>query len=771
MATSLALVGVSRLKLNSSLSALLPDDYISVITLNKIKEKVGGFETLQILIEGDDFEAIKRYASDLAPVLADNEMVLVVDYQRDVDFFEKNALLYVKTDELRDIRNRIRKRIKRERRKRNPLYLDLAGEFDAPPEEEGLSFEDYEQKYSATDDKRFYVNSDQSILVLNVYPDGANTNVAFARKFIKEIRRIVAETDPKSYDPSLTVKYGGNTKNKIDEYEVIISDVKSSALVSIMLVLAVIVIYFRTPLVVVIIGVPLAMSICWTFGLTWLLIGSLNTMTVFLFIVLFGLGIDFGIHLYARYRESRAQGLDAKTAASDSMDLIARAFVTAGLTTSTAFLSLTLADFKGFYEFGLIAGVGVLFSLLSMTAVMPTFLMMFDKLMPNRDLSKATILPTAGTARTSWTKWALFAGIAAAVVGTVTLPRIEFEYDFTNLRSQIPESMEVKKKLKTIFKESNSPAVVLVESDEELLEVQAFVEEKIASDTTPTIDKFKSIYTALPSDQETKLGLIADIRELLSDKRLQRVTGEERSQIDRLMELTDVQALTVEDLPEKVLRIFRGKSGETGTFAYILPGVPLKDGRNSILFAEDVRTMEAPSGKTYHASNSNVIIADMLLMIQREGPRAVMITIIAVLLLVILDLRSIRSGLLVMSPLIMGVLWLFIVMYVRDMKFNFYNIVVIPSIIGIGIDNGVHLFHRFRQEGTSRTGYILRTTGGAVAASSLTTMVGFAGLLTAHHPGLRAIGELAVIGILSTLIAAVGVLPGLFDRFGQSDHN
>lgn len=44
---------------------------------------------------------------------------------------------------------------------------------------------------------------------------------------------------------------------------------------------------------------------------------------------------------------------------------------------------------------------------------------------------------------------------------------------------------------------------------------------------------------------------------------------------------------------------------------------------------------------------------------------------------------------------------------------------------------------------------------------SLTTMIGFAGLLLSFHPGLRSIGELAVAGIGATLISALFFLPAL----------
>ncbi len=93
------------------------------------------------------------------------------------------------------------------------------------------------------------------------------------------------------------------------------------------------------------------------------------------------------------------------------------------------------------------------------------------------------------------------------------------------------------------------------------------------------------------------------------------------------------------------------------------------------------------------------------------------------------------------------------------MKLNFYNMVAIPTVIGIGVDNGVHVYHRYRQEGPGSVRTVVRHTGSAVTLSSLTTMVGFSGLVLARHPGLNALGTLALLGIGATLVAALTVLP------------
>jgi hypothetical protein len=114
-----------------------------------------------------------------------------------------------------------------------------------------------------------------------------------------------------------------------------------------------------------------------------------------------------------------------------------------------------------------------------------------------------------------------------------------------------------------------------------------------------------------------------------------------------------------------------------------------------------------------------------------------------------------------MLPLLVGLLLLFGIMMLFGMMFNLYNLVVLPAILGIGEDNGVHITSRYLEEGTSSMGEVLSSTGQHITIGSLTTMLGFSGLIFTNHPGLQSLGTMAVIGIGMTLITALTFLPAL----------
>lgn len=752
-------------KLETDIVALIPENYQSVKTLEEIKQRVGGVGSLTVLVQSPDFEANTRFVEDLARELRGEEYaqyINFVDYKNDVEFYRKNALLFMETDDLDDILTRIDDYIIQEKLKLSPLYIAL------DEDEATLDFSDIEAKYrsSGNGHDAYYVNPDRTILALEAKAAGTVSNIGFATEMKRVIQAAIDKLNPRHYHAEMLIEYGGPFKNKIDEYDTILRDVRSTAIVAVLGIVALLTLYFRQPWAAFFVAVPLVMGLVWAFAITYWAIGNLNTMTAFLFVILFGLGIDFGIHMFARYLERRVAQGDVQSSIETMLTQTGQAIVTAALTTSIAFFSLTLTDFRGFSEFGFIVGVGILMSLVSMTTVLPAVLVLADK-----KLGWIRMRPVWGH---NWGgkrghfphPWlVLFCALVITVYLGWHLRDIDFEYDFTNLRSNLPASVKVKQKMATIPKygnESQSYSIVLADNKADLDEIVAALEKKMAEDDeTPTIHKVKTLWTEL-REQDEKLAIIAEIRALVNGEGAKLIRGEQKAKVDSLRDLLEVQKLAVGDLPENLLKQFETIDGSQAYFAQILPSVQLRDGKKAIAFAEDTHEIRTASGKVFYSSSSNIIFADMLRLMLRDSPRAIVLTLLVVMLIVLIDFRSFRA-LLIIFPLVCGTVWMCGSLYLQDVKLNFYNIVALPTIIGMGIDNGVHLYHRYREEGPGSMPLVLRSTGGAMLISMLTTMIGFFGLMTATHPGLNAIGRLAMIGLLTCFVTAVLVLPAILE--------
>jgi len=100
-------------------------------------------------------------------------------------------------------------------------------------------------------------------------------------------------------------------------------------------------------------------------------------------------------------------------------------------------------------------------------------------------------------------------------------------------------------------------------------------------------------------------------------------------------------------------------------------------------------------------------------------------------------------------------------LYLTGQKINFFNIIAIPAVIGIGVDNGVHVVHRYRVEGLASLRRLVRNLVRTLLAATLTTVLSFLSLLFAHHPGIRSLGEAASCGLVTTFLAAGFFLPAV----------
>ncbi|MEE2754798.1 MAG: MMPL family transporter [Candidatus Latescibacterota bacterium] len=753
-------------RIETDIAALIPDNYRSVRTLKDIEKVVGGVGSWKLLVQSDDYEASKQFVEDLVVELKKDsylDYVNFVSYQKEVEFYRKNGLLYMDIDDLEEILIRIEDRVAQEKVKLSPLSIDLS-----EGEESGeLDFSDIQDKYTgggASD--AYFTDPEKTIVALEVEAAGTVSNIGFTKKMHQVMQAAVAKLGPEDYNPMMYVEYGGTYKNKIDEYDVIIQDVKSTLIYGVIGVVLILTIYFRQPLAAVFVAVPLVMGLIWSFALTYIVIGNLNTMTAFLFVILFGLGIDFGIHMFARYLEDRVAKQDVKAALDSMLIQTGQAVLTAALTTSMAFFSLMITDFKGFSEFGFIVGSGIVMSLVAMTTVLPAFLRLADEKLGlirmkevwgHQGMSAKKPFPFA--------KPILVVGVAVTFLLAINLHKIQFEYDFTNLRSNLPASVAVKKKIDKIspFNAlSASPTIVLAKDKDELEQIVAAVQQKIEADTeTPTIHTVRTLESFLPKEQDDKLDIIAEISDLANGDGAKLVTGEQKERLDELRELLEVEKLGVENLPKMILRKFQTIDGSRANFAFIYPDVQLRDGKNAMAFADDAQEIVTEEGKTYYSSSASIVFSDMLRLMLRDSPTAIGVTLLVVFLIVLADFKGLRPALLVMFPLVCGAVWMCGVMYLFGMKLNFYNMVALPTIIGMGIDNGVHLYHRYREEGPGSLTLVLRSTGGAMFVSMLTTMVGFLGLRMATHPGLNSIGVLALIGLFASFVTAVVVLPAI----------
>ena len=107
------------------------------------------------------------------------------------------------------------------------------------------------------------------------------------------------------------------------------------------------------------------------------------------------------------------------------------------------------------------------------------------------------------------------------------------------------------------------------------------------------------------------------------------------------------------------------------------------------------------------------------------------------------------------------------VMELMGEPLNFANTIVMPLIVGLGVDSGVHAVHRWRQQPSGKPAGLAGGTGRAIGITTLTTVVGFACMMTAEHRGIRSLGLVMSIGLAATWLASVTLLPAVLRVRGK----
>lgn len=797
-----------QLTIDTDLANLLPKNNPHVKALDELQETVGGETAMEVAIKSPSFEDNRRFAEDLI-----DQSLELYDEQHDRPFFERaefhketaflrdNALYFATPDELNDIETYLEDEIQSAKEGANPFLVDFEedeeGAGDTEPDED---LEAFEESYEALIPSEYPVSPDSTMMVFKLFPTGSKSNLDYLRNMFSSYDILLGSINPESYNSSMEVRYGGRLKRHLSEIDSITNDVFNSFASGISSVIILVMLYFfikkyvnygrgdpedkehrfwqhliRMPVPVLIIGLPLLVGLSWTFGVTYFALGTLNTMTSVLFVILFGMGIDYGIHFYARYIEFRSKGKPILDSLYETYDNTGSAIVVSGLTTAFSLFVLIIARFRGFSEFGFIAGSGIILALFCMLFVLPSLLVISERynwilLNVNQDAKepKPTLFNRFPMARSM-----VVTGVLVALVIGINSPKLSFQYDFGELEPEFPEYQAYSEFTSDVEQSSDrrNPAYILADNQQQVIEILDEIRHKMETDTTsPTIEDVEALPERFPPSEtgaDEKLKEIARIRELLEDPFIKE---QDDPQLDKLRRAAQTKSqLDIDQIPDYFKNQFTTKEGEIGNFVIVYPSVGLSDGEKSIAFKDDIGEITLDSGETFYAASTSIIAAEMLDLMRSESPYMVGATFLMVFILMLISFRSFRWAIIAMLPLLVGLLWLFGIMMITGMMFNFYNLVVLPAILGIGEDNGVHLASRYREEGERSMWEVLSSTGQHVTIGSLTTMLGFSGLLFTNHPGLQSLGEMAVIGIGMTLVAALTFLPALIQSLEDKE--
>jgi hopanoid biosynthesis associated RND transporter like protein HpnN len=496
--------------------------------------------------------------------------------------------------------------------------------------------------------------------------------------------------------------------------------------------------------------------------------------------------------------------------------------VLCAITTAIGFYVFVPTDYRAVAELGLISGTGMLISLFCSLTVLPALLSLTWRSDVGSEWRGARLF--ARVLITLATRYPRPVRLGAAVAGVASLlllPYARFDHNVVTMRDPSTESVRTFDDL--LSESDTSPWTIdVLEPD---LEAAVAAAERLRE--LSVVERAVTLRDYAPGDQEEKIEILADIAlfvpepsdEVAADRpppladqiaalrvlkdtlraswladgdpwrslsarraadhlerflaRLETIdakqealesfekslTGALPDQMRRLWRALEPDLITLDVLPEDLTS--RMVAADGSARVQVLPSEDLGDNEAHARFVGDVRRA-AP-----HATGSAVSLLEWGRSVVRSFRQALASAVMVVALLLWLLWGRLGDMALVLVPLLLAAAATAAASVVLGIPFNFGNVVVLPLLLGVGVDSGIHLVHRHRESleraapATPELDLLGTSTAQAVFFSALTTMGSFGSLALSSHPGIASLGKLLLVGVSFTLICNLIVLPAL----------
>ena len=749
----------SGLSFNPRMDNLLPQDLPLIKEFNEVVAKTGGSGPLVVVLEqlnpAEAPEVIDRLTLALKKVPGTH----FVDSKIPKEFLKNRQLLLIPKAELLQLETLITEAIDYARGQ-------FGGFFGEDKLFNPIKLQKLSNRYQIFDDiNPYHQGKKENNYYVFVKPKGTVTDTDFTEEYVQAVQDAIDQTGLKKDTPDLKINLTGSLMVRLEENQFIQSDLKKSALLAALMASLILLIYTRSWSSIPLIIFPLLLSLTYTFALTRLLIGHLNIISGFLVAILMGLGIDYGIHLYIRFKQELLKGKTIPDAAELVVSQVGRSGLIAMLTTISVFSILSFSDFHGFSEFGKIATLGIVCAFLSYYFIFPAQALFYDKIhwlrKPRPRLFSLKISNLYSN--TPYFLSGMF--LIVMILSVFLLPGLRFEYDFQKLRGESPAG-EYETVTTDDFGFAFSPTLILTQEKKDLFEIHSALEKIKNNNGEETIIGLQySLNMFSRKEYESKKDVIDRIREIFYD-------GEDiiklslgKGRYENFEKLVNITPFDEQQIPSNLNKKLRAEND------YLL--LLLSPADKNFFRVENIyqlkkevgelkRMMEEKNIKT-SVLNENLIAAEILDWVKEKGPKAMAMAFAMVFLILVVDLRSIRLSILTCLPLITGLALTGALMSVFNVKLNFINIVMLPSVVGIMIDHCIYLSHHILDYSKGAALKSLKETGSAIILSALTSLAGYASLNIAHHAGIRSIASVVVLGIITCTVCALFMLPALFE--------
>jgi predicted RND superfamily exporter protein len=720
--TALFLVPASHLTIDSSVEGAFGDDVPEDMErFEHIAASFGEQEMVTVVVDctGSNGSVARQFLQELASMLEDSDWFTNVRYTRSLAFAGEKAILYLPVEQLGFLTDP------------NATAESITATYNA------MMAEMQKPSYMVSDDGTLYLLN----MMLNVTIDSA------------EIRTTVFDglnqmlDDTQQQEPAygqLDVGFtGGMMVLDYEGDQMAMQDMLITAVITFVAILILLFISFRSISLPLLSLIPLLCGIIITAGLIGIFFGALSMATAIFAALLLGLGIDFSIHLLTRFTEEMEARDDVSRAFVHTARHTGTAILLGALTTATAFGVLYFSTTQALHELGIILALGLMVTMLCVFMVLPALTALRLRTGSLREKmtrrSRFQVLRSIGSAVTRHAGVMAVLLLVVAGVFAVSAPRAEIETDFTELMPTDVPAYRQLEKVKSAFNYTEDNILCVASNDSELMRsVRGFRE-------ISEVMRVESVLDYLPANQSEKLAVIARAKQLHPE-----LAGEA---------WLNVSGMSWQDLPDDIREEWTAGDDHGGTRFLIriqARGDIWSEGYRQAL-VEKLRMVND------NIAARAIYIPELVDVMTRDVIRVSLFAAVPIIGIVYLGFRR-RSpvyALLAVVPVLLGVGGILGLSQFLGISLNMMSIMMIPLVIGIGIDSGIHILHRYKEEGPGSLPRVVQHTGKAVFLTTATTTLAFSSFLFAAHPGLRSMGETPAVGLVLCFLAAILFLPAL----------
>jgi predicted RND superfamily exporter protein len=613
-----------------------------------------------------------------------------------------------------------------------------------------------------------YVSADGRARLIMLEPTQPPFNSTFARELNARLEAAARATLP----ALLTVQDAGGYRIAAESEAIIKTESWTNGLGSLAGILLLMTLVFRSLRPIVPILLPIVLASLATIAI-YGTVRPLSVAAAGSAAILFGIGVDHTLLLYIRSLERRRAG-DAEVTLPDALATAAGGIAIAVTTTAATFFGLLVVDLPALRDLGRVGGFGVLMCGVIGLLLLPALLPHWGSAAP-RPIETPWLARLVQRRRRAILLIAAFATVVLAPAAinvklTPTVDALAPPSRSAHLEREIAERFELPHD--ALFAVAAGGALA------PLLDVHADLARAVRS-RAADLDVIGVAHLLPPADVQTRAATRIAAAELDPGSVERDLTaaaaragfrdGAFAPFVDRLPSLLDrSQRLTLEGyagagLGHVLSPFVAAEPGRFVTVSYLYP----RTADAARVAADVVRE----TGGGLILTSVGLVNAELAARFGPEFLKGAVVGLAAVIVLVVAGFGSFRAGLWALAPVALGLLWAAGILGLTGVTLDLFSVFGVLMCVGIGVDYGVHLWHRQGQHGADGQTVALTRTAPAILLSGTTSMIGFGSLIASSYAPLHALGVVTTIAIGACLIAALLVVPAMQlgppARFGE----